>query len=203
MRNGYPLNFINQLFLSFRKPKPLPLPKSTATRFLRFPFINEAIKRKAINILHRTNMQETIQFWFDSGPSTRRIFHPPKEKLVCSSLCHYCHINSKNKKQCHIKCTIYQINCSFCNQIYIGESFRPVWQRIKEHEQLSNKRDAVAQHFLSAHPSKSSISVSWYLLHRNLPTTSTRKTLESIYINRVDPDKLMNNCVGRELPFRM
>ena len=141
MRNGYPLNFINQLFSSFRKLKPHILPKSTATRFLRFPFINEAIKRKAINILHRTNMQETIQFWFDSGPSTRRIFHPPKEKLVCSSLL---------PKQGHIKCTIYQINCSFCKQIYIGESFRPVWQRIKEHE-LSNKRDAIAQHFISAH----------------------------------------------------
>ena len=97
---------------------------------------------------------------------------------------------------------VYQINCCICDKIYTGESYRPVWHRMKEHLQQSNIKDLVVRHFDQHHPQER-INFKWQILHHQLQDVNRRKVMEAIYIRRANIEILMNGCVGRELPFEL
>ena len=195
--NDYPSHFINKAICKYESSL-----NSTGSykpnHFIRVPYINEQHKRKCINILKHIGMYKFINFSFIGSPSLKKLFRPPKEKLICNSDCYYCkHTHTPNL--CTSKHVIYQINCKYCSQIYIGQTSRMIKTRLTEHfKGLSNS--AVFSHFKSKHPNLV-INLSWQLIHTNIPNNNKREILESIYIKRCDPKSLMNNCNGRELNY--
>ena len=143
-------------------------------------------------------MSDFINLSFIGSPSLKKIFRPPKEKLKCNSNCQFCKCNTV-PNQCNLKNVIYQINCTYCNQIYIGQTGRSIKTRLSEHTKgLCNS--AVFLHFKCTHPN-SVINISWKLIHINVPNTSKREILESVYIKQCKTSTLMNNCSGTQLNF--
>ena len=201
--NGYPKHIISMCFRRFKNKNNGRITRSsnTTVKFLRFPFTDESLKRKANSLIRRTNLQDQVRLWFDNGPALRSLLKPPKEKPQCKLNCQICILHSKGySNQCQIKNTVYHIECSFCKKIYIGETYRQTYERMMEHKNPNNKKDSVVQHFDSYHPT-SDISFNWKLIQTNITNTRKRRFLESIYIHRVPPEKLMNGCRGVDLPF--
>jgi len=203
--NNYPTSVIRKVFYQFVhhfNPNILNHTKDT-TKFLRFPFIDENFKRRAQNLLRRTGLQEHVKMWFDSGPSLRQIFRPHKEKPTCSADCEMCTWELQGRtSQCQKKNTIYKISCAYCDQIYIGETFRPTKTRLIEHTRRQDKNDAIAQHFDARHKDQT-IKFKWEILHYNAKHHRKRKMLEAIEITQTPQEKLMNGCKGRELPMNI
>ena len=96
---------------------------------------------------------------------------------------------------CNRKNVIYEINCSICHKIYIGETQRMIRSRLNEHIFLQNTDSSVKYHFRQEHPNVP-VSISWRILHGGLPNYRQRKTLEAMYIKKANPDLLMNYCNG-------
>ena len=63
--------------------------------YLKLPFINEELKRRALSIVRRTRL-ENVRLHFDNGPSLSKIFAPRKEKLNCPNNCDTCKLAIKS-----------------------------------------------------------------------------------------------------------
>jgi len=200
LSNGYPKEFLNNILRTLNRSQTR-IQENTAIKYLRFPFVDENTSRRMNRLLKRTSLSDKIKIWYDSGPSIKRIFAPPKEHTLCKPECAYCDMAEK-PNSCLIKNIVYKISCCFCPKVYIGETYRLASQRIKEHLQEFNDKDLVVKHFHSNHPG-AQIKFSWSILHRNLRNLNIRKTMEAIYINRTPKEELMNGCCGRELPFQV
>ena len=197
VNNGYPVRFLNAQLRKIKNNQENgnTNPKRTAPSiFLRFPYLNEQLKRRVNNLVRRTHLNDQVSVWFDSGKNLARHFHPPKESIKCAQSCPSCKTTNK-PNLCSTKNVIYQISCKLCNKLYIGETCRPISYRLKEHCNKTNSTSAVAQHFVTQHEN-ADISIEWTILHKYLPNQNQRLFLEAKYISRVDRCKLMNGCVG-------
>ena len=56
----------------------------------------------------------------------------------------FCHLKDKVKKEDTSE-IVYQVKCSDCEKVYIGESGRELGTRIKEHQRNINKQEANSQ----------------------------------------------------------
>ena len=56
----------------------------------------------------------------------------------------FCHLNDKVKKEDTSE-IVYEVKCSYCEKVYIGESRREFGTRIKEHQGNINNREANLQ----------------------------------------------------------
>ena len=96
---------------------------------------------------------------------------------------------------------VYQITCRPCNEIYCGESSRPLHERLSEHlryasnpEKASYRDEALATHYREHHPGLSPL-LRFKLLHveRN---TIIRKILEAYTISKLNPTiNDRNECI--------
>ena len=150
-----------------------------------------------LNTVRRASLSDFVILYFESGKSLRKMFQPPKQRLLCDENCDTCAM-SETKRACYTKNLIYKIVCNLCNAVYIGESCRCIKSRIKEH--LSQDSSAVHQHFKNDHRQKPCIS--WSILHRGLNNTQKRRSLEAIYIGRHN-GSLMNGCQGYYVDFKI
>ena len=201
LNNGYPKRFVERCIQLFKRRVDgggvCVERERSNKKYIKCPYANEEITRHYKSFFKRLGLSEKIVPWFHGGPPLKRIFHPPKEKLTCTSDCKFCVISEK-PQMCHFKDVIYQIECQICRQIYIGETQRMIKSRINEHMFLNFSNSAVRDHFTSDHPN-SEISVKWKILHFNVRHFQKRLVLESMYIKSVNPNVLMNNCNGAYL----
>jgi len=203
--NNYPQSVIRSVFYQFVKgSRPSIIRNSKDTiKFLRFPFTDEQTKRRAQSLLRRTRLKDHVKLWFDSGPSLRQLFKPPKERPACDSDCMMCKWEAKDRKnQCQKKNTVYKIECTLCHKIYIGETCRPTKIRMVEHTRRNDKKDAIIQHFDADH-AQEEVIFKWQILHFNAKHHNKRKILEAMAIKATPTDKLMNGCKGRDLPLNI
>ena len=200
LSNGYPRSFIRATLRQHDTAKKIKLERSddpcNKRTFLRVPFVSEEHKRRCLALLRRSGLADHIHLWFDCGKTLRRIFHPIKEHLKCAPGCNTCPLNVSKVQQCFQKNVIYEISCTICSKMYIGESCRTIYLRIKEHLNVNNSSSAVVQHFTSEHP-KSTISFTWRVLHGGLNIYTKRLISEAHYISQVPAELLMNGCNGR------
>lgn len=145
-------------------------------------------------MINRSGLREKVRLWFYTGRPLRRVLHPPKEKVTCQTNCETCKTTSI-PNNCDRKNLVYQVNCTICKKIYIGETKRPLKQRINEH--ISDKSySAINEHFKAEHPTYNiKNSISWEIRHNNLPYEQKRRIIESLYINQ-HKDNLMNGCIN-------
>ena len=199
LRNGYPNRFIESTIRLYhrRKTNPSNAPLVENRTFIKCLFVNEKSKRLYVSFLRKLGLHEIVNPWFHGGRSLKRIFHPPKEKLSCDVNCKFCAMGDK-RNMCCTKFVIYQINCAYCDEIYVGQTKRLVKSRLNEHLFLNSPESAVREHFTLKHPGFEP-SIKWKLLHSGVSNYQKRLVLEALYISNVDPTKLMNNCKGINL----
>ena len=99
---------------------------------------------------------------------------------------------------CYTKFVVYEITCTICDQMYIGETCRTFATRFKEH--LFDINSAIFRHLAShdVNPRSSNLPLKWTLLDRNVKHPNVRRSIEALNIRR-NHRLLMNGCIGREL----
>ena len=179
-RNGYPKQFVKSVIKrTVRTELRREDPKKYV--YLKLPFINEDLRRRAFAIARRSDI-ENVRFYFENGKSLSIIFMPPKEKQSCPKDCHTCKLSLKTNR-CLVKHTVYRMNCSHCGSVYIGETRRSTGSRVKEH--LRMKKQTVYIH-LRSHNIDPQIGspVNWEILQSNIKNYDERRTIEVLEIRK-------------------
>jgi len=128
LSNGYPHSFIMSCKNnSFHKSKPKP---STNLVNLKLPFIHPSISRKIKKCIKSSNLP--VRLIESSGPSITSLV-TKSSSISCSTLnCKFCPLLSNNSS-CLINFVVYKLSCKFCSDFYIGQTFRKISIRLKEH----------------------------------------------------------------------
>lgn len=105
--------------------------------------------------------------------------------------------NPKDKIEDHQKSGVYEISCSDCNKIYIGQTRRTILARYKEHcSHIKFNRptkSAVAEHSLGEN--HFSIQTKNLKLVKQIRNVRQLDAWESIYIHK-NKNRIMNNVYG-------
>ncbi|EYC21534.1 hypothetical protein Y032_0988g3301 [Ancylostoma ceylanicum] len=166
--------------------RPFSAPDGIA---LVLPYLNECTS-KQVNIVVKR-----------SGLPVRLIFRPPptlREILTSSRIyesgcdaedCHYC----SDQKICHLRGTVYMITCDKCGQRYIGETGRPLKERLDEHRRAftspqSYPNNSFSKHRTAVHTRESPPLFKITVLHRHLEQPLERKIMEAREIKRHNPE---------------
>lgn len=116
---------------------------------LRIPFISADHSKEIRNIIRQSDL--SILPIFTSGSKlndllTRSAFKPLPCKIKSC-------INKNSN--CRKQNVIYQLNCSLCNESYVGETRRDLHTRLREHQrsivQGDEKKSALATHYALHH----------------------------------------------------
>ena len=96
------------------------------------------------------------------------------------------------------KNVVYNIICSACGTVYIGETGRTIGSRVKEH--LTMRKQTVYKH-LESHNKCKIPQITWSILHANIGNHEERKYVEALEIQK-HSGHLMNGCiVGGQLAY--
>ena len=94
---------------------------------------------------------------------------------------------------------VYEIKCSHCGILYIGETGRTIGSCIKEH--LSMDKQTVFKHIMN-HKRKQDKpnldDITWRIIHKNIKHQGERKCIEAIEIQKHSKN-IMNGCIGRTI----
>ena len=191
--NGYPKRFLKSVVRRTTKTKCSHDVNNSNTIYLKLPFVNEQLKRRALTVLRNVGIKN-IKISFINGLSLARVFAPRKESLDCKPNCETCSMALKSNK-CFKKNVVYQISCCYCDLKYIGETGRTIGSRIKEHLKMSKQTVYVHLKSHGLNPQEGT-HITWEIVHSNLKYYNERKTIEAIEIQKCS-QHLMNGCVGR------
>ncbi len=162
---------------------------------MKLPYINEELKRRALSVIRRSGINN-VKIHFMNGRPSSRVFAPPRDRASCRDNCETCKSASK-PKQCLTKNVIYEITCTCCGMVYVGETGRTIGSRIKEH--LKMDKQTVYKH-IESHKSgrPDQFDISWKILHRNIAYQDERKCIEAFEIHKRS-ENIMNGCIGRTI----
>ncbi|EYB82562.1 hypothetical protein Y032_0357g3392 [Ancylostoma ceylanicum] len=166
--------------------RPFSTPDGIA---LVLPYLNEYTSKQVNIVVKRC------------GLPVRLIFRPPatlREILTSSRMyengcdaeeCHYC----SDHKICHLRGTVYMITCSKCGQRYIGETGRPLKERLNEHRRAlacpqSYPTNCFSKHRTTMHTREPPPLIHVAVLHRHLEHPLERKIMEAREIKRHHPE---------------
>jgi hypothetical protein len=167
--------------------------------YVKLPYINEELKRRALSVIRRSGINN-VKIHFMNGRPSSRVFSPPRDRASCREDCETCKSASK-PKQCLTKNVIYEITCSSCGIVYVGETRRTIGSRIKEH--LKMDKQTVYKHIeshKSGRPDQSDII--WKILHRNITYQDERKCIEAFEIHNRS-EHIMNGRIGRTISISL
>lgn len=191
--NGYPKRFLTSVVRRTTRDKHNRKEKNPNTIYLKLPFVNEQLKRRALSVIRNTGIGN-IKTSFVNGLPLARVFAPPKESLDCKQNCETCSMALKSN-QCLKKNVVYRISCGHCDLKYIGETGRTVGSRIKEHLKMSKQTVYVHLKSHGVNPQEG-IHITWEIIHNNVKHYNERKIIEAIEIQKCS-QHLMNGCIGR------
>ena len=200
VNNGYPRKFVKAVIRytlqNINTPRKDDTEQNQNFVYLKLPFINEDFKRRACSVIRRSGIDQ-IKVHFMTGRPSSQVFAPTRERLNCPDNCETCK-SATRPNQCFLKNVVYQITCSICGTVYIGETSRTIGTRIKEH--LTMKKQTVFKHLNSHQISadKDMPNFSWKILLMNIKNHGDRKCIEALEIKRYS-DNVMNDCIGKTI----
>ncbi len=194
VNNGYPTSFVRATIRHTTRNKPHKDDKRENI-YMKLPYINEELKRRALSVIRRSGINN-VKIHFMNGRPSSRVFAPPRDRASCRDNCKTCKSASK-PKQCLTKNVIYEITCTCCGMVYVGETGRTIGSRIKEH--LKMDKQTVYKH-IESHKSgrPDQFDISWKILHRNIAYQDERKCIEAFEIHKRS-ENIMNGCIGRTI----
>ena len=177
--NGYREEALNSRYRS-----PFYFPQAPC---LRLPFITERFSVKLQRIFLKYDL--TVNIVCQAPQTLRQLLVRSRlyDRRCRSRFCPDCvHRNGI----CKIKGVIYQIECSLCGQIYIGETGRPLADRIKEHladiRYCQNRSGPWASHTMEVHGGNNvDVSVSILATETRL---QERMIKEALFIKAKNPE---------------
>jgi hypothetical protein len=193
--NGYPRHMIKAIIRSTIQNTNRPTTEEHEHIYIKIPFIDEEFKRRALGVVRRSGVPN-IRIHFENGKPLSKVFAPPRSKPLCPKGCETCTLTDKPNR-CLYKNVVYQITCTICGIVYIGETSRTIGTRVKEH--LTMNKQTVYKH-ISNHTNsrRRDPKITWKILHNNIRNHGERKYVEAVEIQK-NTHNIMNGCIGRTI----
>ncbi len=160
---------------------------------LKLPYISEQITDKILRFIKSHSLP--INVIFTPGKKLRDLFcsSRPYDKRKCIiSNCLICP-KLQGDTDCSVVGAVYQVTCKICDQIYVGESYRSLHDRLGEHLRYarnpnapSYREEAMAVHYREHHPGIEPDLV--FSLLKTEGKTVLRRIYEAMYIYNLKPD---------------
>ncbi|EYC22806.1 hypothetical protein Y032_0016g2961 [Ancylostoma ceylanicum] len=153
------------------------------------PYLNEHISKQVKIIVKRFGL--TVRLIFRPPPTLREILTSSRiyESGCDAENCQFC----GNHKICHLRGTVYMITCTKCGQRYIGETGRPLRERLNEHRRAfvspqSYPTNSIFKHRTAMHTREFLPLLEVTVFHRHLEHPVERKIMEAREIKRHHPE---------------
>ena len=146
-------------------------------------------------IVRRSGIKN-VKICFLNGKPLSKVFSAPKDRMNCPEECETCK-SAKDLNNCFKKNVVYEICCSHCGSLYVGETGRTIGSRIKEH--LKMNKQTVYKHIMNHKREKEQPShsdITWKIIYGNIQNHRQRKCIEAMEIQK-HSGNIMNGCVGR------
>ena len=154
------------------------------------PYLGEAAASRVRHVVRNCNISHKIVPVFVT-PAPLGACVRSDAPLECGDRC-ICH----GQNLCMRKNVVYRISCSVCTSFYIGETFRTVLSRCREH--FSNKDGPVYAHAVGHHgmyPSRDMFSIT--ILGGGFRNTLHRTAREQQLIESLQPDLNIQHASSR------
>ena len=199
--NGYPKAFVDNVIRKTKNSRHNKRAEDCTEKsiYLKLPYINEDYKRRAMAIVRRSGIKN-VKICFLNGKPLSKVFSAPKDRMNCPEECKTCK-SAKDLNNCFKKNVVYEICCSHCGSLYVGETGRTIGSRIKEH--LKMKNQAVYKHIMNHKREKEQPSysdITWKIIYGNIQNHRQRNCIEAMEIQK-HSGNIMNGCVGRVIRF--
>ena len=154
--SGYPSEKVTTTILK-QIESPPNSPADTTTNWdnsyiLRVPYCNEATTRMLRNKLKKSHLP--IKLVTTSGSSIADVVKRQlKQRVAASEPCDC--ILHEHGIPCNNSHVVYQATCQHCQKRYIGQTGRPLLQRLGEHEnstRMGNDKTPLGEHLSEEHP---------------------------------------------------
>ena len=167
---------------------------NTDTVSLTLPFINDSFTDHIKSFIHTHKLP--VRLVLTPGTKLGDIFcsSRPHDRPVCTlTKCIVCPLITSDKYDCRIKGVVYRVKCELCQEFYVGETARPIHDRMLEHRRAainptstSYQNNAFATHYKETHEGSTPI-LSLEILKSNLSRTIQRKISEADFIQQLKP----------------
>ncbi|EYC45561.1 hypothetical protein Y032_0423g1199 [Ancylostoma ceylanicum] len=166
------------------------------------PYVNEHISKQVNIVVKRCGLP--VRLVFRPPPNLRDILTSSRiyESRCDAEDCLYC----SDHKICHLRGTVYMITCSNCGQRYIGETGRPLRERLNEHRRAlaspqSYPTNSSSKHRTEVHTREPPPLLEVKVLHRYLEHPVERKIMEAREIKRHRPEINSRDELAEALTF--
>lgn len=155
--NGYPEETIRRACRRMpptQSLRPRPHRRSPPEGVLTLPYISEPILHQVRRAVARSGLN--LRIAQTSGQTLRSILtRSALEKPPCPGRrdCPAC-LAGLQGGRCATKNVVYRLKCTLCSECYIGETKRPLRERLMEHRRAARSRDIKnpwGAHFATAH----------------------------------------------------
>jgi len=165
--------------------------------FLRLPYLGEGHVKSVRRLLYQSGLNSDIRVIFETAKPLSKQFRPPREEQHCKDGCLSCKC-AVVPNNCLRKNLVYRIQCLICRKIYIGETYRTINSRVKEHLG-EDKKSKVFLH-LQKCCSVSHANIQWKVLG-HFKERDKRLSAEALY-QKNEASNLMEGCESKNiLPF--
>ena len=127
---------------------------------IKLPIINEKSCQKMQYILRKSKLKFNPRIIFkNEAPISTSLQKSRKPNCGTNCIC-------DDTSLCNKKNVVYKITCTDCEATYIGETYRTIRTRIKEH--LKQKESEVFKHFINFHNKTPTLNkINWKILGSN------------------------------------
>ena len=153
---------------------------------IQIPFISDEFNRKVQRIFGKYGYKVNI---FAKAPATLKDILTNSRLYDRNCTRKDCNICDNRNGKCLLKGVVYKIVCKDCKQFYVGETGRPLFVRIEEHEadvhHNRTRKGPWANHCREQHmDEKVNLEVTILEIERD---THLRKIKEALYIKKLKP----------------
>ena len=175
--NGYPYKIIMKYLYENNDKKNN---SNKIDSIIKLPFINEKSCQKMQYILRKSKLKFNPRIIFkNEAPISTSLQKSRKPNCGTNCIC-------DDTSLCNKKNVVYKITCTDCEATYIGETYRTIRTRIKEH--LKQKESEVFKHFINFHNKTPTLNkINWKILGSNYVSSLHRKEHEKILIQNQNP----------------
>ncbi len=154
------------------------------SNILKLPFITHHHQRE-VNRLIKDSQLPIVAIFQPGIKLANKLTSSALVKSTCNSTS--CPFKSKS---CLEKNIVYQLTCTKCGEIYIGETQRFLHTRLKEHLRsvhYLDQKTAMGEHYKKKHPSTTSDEPFTYKVLDHAKDFTDRKLKESFWIQNLKP----------------
>lgn len=191
-KNGYSSEVIQKIEIRKLQQDEQDKVKQDPITYIKIPFLSETQRYRTLNLARKTGVIDKLRFIFTTERPLAWKFREKRESIKCPLDCIGC-ATALKPNVCHNKFTIYNIECTVCNAVYIGQSARSISSRISEHTKCNTSAVFIHMH---THGQFHTTAFKWKIISicKNF---HARLAAETFFIASCKA-RVMNGCTGME-----